>query len=365
MHHIQLKNLYVHSVNGLIEKEDGGGAGITWFCGGTTTPTKFDGILIEDCHIKTTDRDGIVGGNTKIGTVTNSWPRSSSDWCPSINVVVRGNFLEDIGGDGIVPIGCDGAIIEYNIIEGAACRTYNNDPAQWAVGIWPWSTDNTIIQYNEVSGVKGTRDGQGYDCDYNCAGTIFQYNYSHDNEGGFMLVCDSDSGIGQINPIVRYNISQNDQAVIFHLGAGVQVYNNIIYNGSGSEVSLIENFDSCTGTGVFKNNIFLSLGTYRFNSNVVTDDSFSNNCWRANLWIGPSGPGWTDGRPSGTNEVTSDPQFVSGGSGGDGIDTLDGYKLQSGSPCIGAGTTISNNGGYDFWGNVLYNGNPDIGGHEY
>ena len=47
-----------------------------------------------------------------------------------------------------------------------------------------------------------------------------------------------------------------------------------------------------------------------------------------------------------------------------GINNLDGFKLQSGSPCIGAGTTITGNGGYDFWDNVLYNGSPDIGAHE-
>jgi hypothetical protein len=368
MRHIHLKNLYVHSVNGLIEKEDGGGAGIGWHCSGSTPKSRLDDLLIEDCHIETTDRDGIVGGNSNIGTTTNAWPRSSSDWYPSTHVVVRSNFLEDIGGDGIVPIGCDGALIEYNVIEGAACRTYNNDPTQFAVGIWPWSSDNTTIQYNEVSGVKGTHDGQGYDCDYNCANTLFQYNYSHDNEGGFMLVCDNDDGIGQINPIVRYNISQNDEAVIFHLGAGVQIYNNVIYQGSGTDVYLVRNFAGCTGTGVFKNNIFKSLGRYRFDYNAMRDNSFSNNCWRADSWrkeILWYGSGiFVSGRPSGTNEVTSDPSFVSDGSGGDGIDTLAGYKLQSGSPCIGVGTTITGNGGYDFWGNSLYNGNPDVGAHE-
>ncbi len=99
-----------------------------------------------------------------------------------------------------------------------------------------------------------------------------------------------------------------------------------------------------------------------------SNNDFSNNCWRANSWkketLWDGSTIYSNGRPSGSNEVTSDPQLVSGGSGGDGINTLDGYKLRATSPCINAGTSISNNGGYDFWGNVLYNGNPDIGAEE-
>jgi len=368
MRHIQLKNLYVHSVNGLIAKEDGGGCGIGWSGNGQTTKSRLDDLLIEGCHVKTTDRDGIVGGNKYIGTTTNAWPRSSTDWFPNTHVLIRGNFLEDIGGDGIVPVGSDGAIVEYNLIDGGACRTYNNNPTQYAAGIWPWSADNTVIQYNEVTGMKGTNDGQGYDCDYNCANTLFQYNYSHNNEGGFMLTCYSEDGIGNIDPIVRYNISQNDGAIIFHLGASTNIYNNIIYQGSGSDVYLIGNFANCSGPGYFKNNIFFSLGKFRFDYNAMRDNSFNNNCWIANSWkkeILWYGSGiFSNGRPSGSNDITSNPLFVNGGSGGDGLDSLDGYKLQSNSPCINAGITISNNGGRDFWGNHLYNGNPDVGAYE-
>lgn len=34
-----------------------------------------------------------------------------------------------------------------------------------------------------------------------------QYNYSHNNEGGFMLIM---NGFPHTRPIIRYNISQND-----------------------------------------------------------------------------------------------------------------------------------------------------------
>lgn len=58
-----------------------------------------------------------------------------------------------------------------------------------AAGIWPWSCDNTLVQFNEVSGHKAPWDAQGFDSDWNCRGTVIQYNYSHDNYGGLVLVC--------------------------------------------------------------------------------------------------------------------------------------------------------------------------------
>src|SRR5215472_16367327 len=46
-----------------------------------------------------------------------------------------------------------------------------------------------VFQYNEAYLTRGTRDGEGFDSDYNSRNAIFQHNYSHDNEGGFMLIC--------------------------------------------------------------------------------------------------------------------------------------------------------------------------------
>jgi hypothetical protein len=55
------------------------------------------------------------------------------------------------------------------------------------------------------------------------------------------------------------------------------------------------------------------------------------------------------------------------GSAGLGIDTLDGYRLQPGSPCIDSGRSIPNNGSLDFWGNPVPDpvGVCDRGVHEY
>ena len=51
--------------------------------------------------------------------------------------------------------------------------------------------------------------------------------------------------------------------------------------------------------------------------------------------------------------IVADPQFVSGGTGSDGMNTVDGYQLKDSSPAIGTGIFILNNGGFDFWGNIV------------
>ncbi|KKL25941.1 hypothetical protein LCGC14_2400270, partial [marine sediment metagenome] len=70
-----------------------------------------------------------------------------------------------------------------------------------------------------------------------------------------------------INPIVRYNISQNETVEVSHLSGGVdgaKFYNNTAYIGSGLSGVLIMYHKSwggySTNTSYF-NNIFYNLGT--------------------------------------------------------------------------------------------------------
>ncbi len=362
-HHVQLKNLYVHDVNGTNVKKDGGGYGIAWNNGGDRVKSRFDGLLIENCHLVRTDRNGICGGGYG----------DRRNWYPSLNVVIRGNRIEDFGGDGIVPSGTDGCLIERNVLKNGRQRAKDS-----ACGIWPFSCDNTIIQFNEVSGMKlnGGVDGQGYDSDYNCRNTIFQYNYSHDNEGGFFMACDwapkgDPSIVGNIGVIVRYNISQNDGVPggktegnpIMFVGPvrDVQIYNNVIYvtkrmnnrlmvNTWVTELGPPENIS-------YYNNIFYAepetaLGWVIGGSRNVV---FENNVFFGNK-LQP---------PPGVKGITVDPMLFNPGNGKDGIASLEGYKLKEGSPCIGAGRIIPNNGSRDFWGNkVPGDKNPSIGAFE-
>ena len=58
-------------------------------------------------------------------------------------------------------------------------------------------------------------------------GTIYQYNYSHNNGGGSMLICLNEA----YNGVFRYNISQNDlkALIIFQGNPLAKIYNNVFY----------------------------------------------------------------------------------------------------------------------------------------
>ncbi|WP_052444463.1 right-handed parallel beta-helix repeat-containing protein [Flammeovirga sp. OC4] len=202
-HHIVLEGLEIFDVNGLLEKKKGGGSAILWQNQGEKKKTRFVDLQILNNYMHHCERNAINSkGNIK-----------RTNWHPSTGVVIRGNLIENIPGDGIVPLGCDGALIEYNIIRKGIDAMPMGDAA---VGIWPWSSDNTLVQFNSVSDQRAKWDGQGYDSDFNCFNTTFQYNLSFDNWGGFILICNNGFSLGKPNnsgtenSVVKYNLSIND-----------------------------------------------------------------------------------------------------------------------------------------------------------
>lgn len=204
---IKLNNLYIHDVNGQMVKGNGRGCGIFLWNGGTSTKSRFVDMIIENCHLENCTRDGIIWAGGR-------YIDHEKNWYPNLNTIVRNNLLEKIAGDAIVPVGCDGTLIEYNVVRD--WLTNREEEVGAAAGIWPWSSDNTTIQFNDVSGIIAKSDGQAFDSDYNCKNTVIQYNYSHDNKGGFVLVCNDASAsadgwsVGVLDTKIRYNVSIND-----------------------------------------------------------------------------------------------------------------------------------------------------------
>ncbi len=88
-------------------------------------------------------------------------------------VFTRSNPAADLYGIGDFTAqkhwGCDGALVEHNTMRD--CARLGKE-AGAAAGIWPWSCDNTVIQFNEVSDHKAPWDAQGFDSDWNCRGTV-------------------------------------------------------------------------------------------------------------------------------------------------------------------------------------------------
>ncbi|MBT2189346.1 right-handed parallel beta-helix repeat-containing protein [Sphingobium sp. H33] len=226
---IALRDLYIHDIKGTNERKDNGG--IVFSALGPAVPTRFEGITIERNLLWKVDRSGIAGISDQV---------SVARWFPSRFVVIRDNVLEDIGGDGIVARGADGTLIEHNIVRHAASRApgYN-------VAIWQWSTDNTLIQLNEAAFTHGIYDGMGFDSDFNSRNTTLLSNFSHDNEGGFLLICtpvvrDPVENIGNSGTLVRQNVSYNDRERIIQLGGASDalIEKNVIHAGPG-EVQMV------------------------------------------------------------------------------------------------------------------------------
>jgi hypothetical protein len=353
-----IKNLDIHDVNGQLAKANGGGSGILWVMEGDT-PSRFVDALIQGNHIYDVDRNGIGGWSTY-----GAYQGNSNYYSPGMKI--RQNLIERIPGDGIVPIGTNGAIVEYNI-----CRDFNDNlpNGDAAAGIWPWNALNTIIQHNEVSGHMASWDGQGFDSDYNCSGTIIQYNYSHDNCGGFLLICsDGQWGGYNNNSIIRYNISVNDGFRTWGSGANfcpaihiagnaynAKVYNNTIYMGPKPASVTKEFVNSANWNGwanktYFYNNIFYAAEPSTFSMNQSTNNTFSHNLYFGNMsYTGDAKP------------ISGDPLFVNPGSS----DDVYNYQLQTNSKALKAGMIIANNGGMDFFGNPVSSTSlPNVGAYN-
>lgn len=290
-HHIVLDALNIHDVNGTLAKHSGEGCGILVETRWKERPSAFDSLTIENCIIRRCERNGI--------TWSSGWDRRK--WFPNTHTMICKNLIEEVPGDGIVPIGCDGALVEYNLMRNCTDLLPEKDAA---AGIWPWSSDNTLIQYNEVSHHKASWDGQGFDSDFNCSNTTIQYNYSHDNEGGFILICcpgpsecDTTGIVGNRGTIVQYNISINDglrtrkthigmYSPIIHIGGtatDTRVNNNILHANTRPnkqvDCSMITS-DSWGGYSyqtLFKENVFYSSDASAFRFSHSTEDSFEGN----------------------------------------------------------------------------------------
>jgi hypothetical protein len=352
-HHLVVRHMIVHDVKGRDESKDNGG--IIYSSVGEKKPSRFVDLLIEDNEVYHADRNGISGWSDR-------WERSK--WYPSLGVVVRGNRLHDIGGDGIMVSATDGALLEHNVVGRA-----NQRSAGYNIAIWTWSADNSIVQYNEAYGTRGERDGEGFDSDWNSRNTVIQYNYSHDNDGGFILICNEGGQVSEVsagNPgtIVRYNISQNDRNRGITISGPVentQVYNNTIYVGQDRnlDIVLFTDWNGWSTDTVFTNNIFYAKGEARIGHAISRADDGKHtsapglgesqkNRFDANVYFGR-----ITGLPEDGRALASDPQFVAAGKGQLGRDTLQDYALRSGSAARASGDKIAKNGGKDFWGKEL------------
>ncbi len=233
MENIRLHNLQIEDIEGAQDSKENGG--IVVDIDGYRVPSRIDRLEIFSNTLRRICRSGIV---------FRVWPHARrSDWFPSTNVKITDNILYDIGGDGIVPWACDGALVARNQVYRAACTAYEAN-----VAIWPWSCDNTLITGNTAAFTAkypGNGDGQGFDIDTNNFNTVVENNLSYHNEGGFILICGEETTLNR-KAVVRNNISISDGMSVFTLWNNledIRIYNNTVYSPNNSKaVFLIANW---------------------------------------------------------------------------------------------------------------------------
>ncbi|MEI6748543.1 MAG: DNRLRE domain-containing protein [Bacteroidota bacterium] len=353
--HIYLKNLYIHNIKGSVGQERTdkrtGGIGFA-IVSVASQETHFNDILIENCVISSCENQGII---TECVT-DDGFDPYSAEWnsMKITNAVIRNNTISNISKNAMIIRLFEGGVIENNVCYNTANGITGNT-------IFSAACSGTVFQYNEgYDNNSPDADGSLYDADLRSPNTYWQYSYSHDNAHGLFWTCTVQA---DVNVVCRYNISQNDQGVIFCINypvTSVRIYNNTVYIPSNlSPLIISERNVGGAGSRIytFNNNLIYNLSpTASYDWTTGYTRSIDYNCFYG---IHPST------EPSDAHKVTTDPKLVSPGSGGFGLNTVSGYKLQSGSSCINTGKTISNNGGRDYWGNALYTAAADIGANEY
>jgi hypothetical protein len=297
-------------------------------------PGRADGVLIDH-----NDVTGIIGeGIAFFGQWDKNGAMDYSNCSP--RVVVRNNTVRRTAGDGILLLGTDNELVEHNLVEYAG--TLGVPGTDYIAGMWPTRHVNGLWQYNEVHHTaRWVGDGEGLDNDCFVKGvTIFQYNYSHDNAGGFFLDCINPDG-GQ--SVLRYNISEGDPMIGDLCRDNALYYNNVFYAPGHILSARLE------GNGIhanrFYNNIFWCAGFKGMEHQI-----FSHNAYHGG--VAPMA--------GEDHAITGDPQFVNPGNGAGAA----GFQLLASSPCVANGLIIAGNGGSDPWGNpVSETKAPNVGAY--
>ena len=280
---------------------------------------------------------------------------SGSDDHKNADIILRNSTFLDTGGAGFVPVKSSNVLVENNLFDGTGSHL---DARMWqrGSGIWPFDSEDVLIQYNTVRNARGPLDSYGIHIDYNNENVMVQYNYSYNNEGGFAQILG-----GNINCGYRYNISVADGYRVEGVDGAIQngrlvnvsnycnvasgcpstgnfIYNNTMYVPNTFSPEIV--FKAGSGETLFQNNlIYLQDGSAVLQTSVA--ESGVNLDVQDNLFyplaLFALAPPLTDGA------LYSDP-----GLRAPGADDPAMYKLLPGSPAKSSGQWVS--GTEDYFG---------------
>lgn len=202
LHNITLSNLYIHDVSGNVYNKhmNNGGIYMTSFKPDDEEKTgvaRYDGVTVKDCFVQNVSRWGIAVGYTYRHKEFSSTELQEETFKKygNENILMTNNFVKYAGGDAITPMYALRPLIEHNTAD--SCATEMNDRVfrhpgkrmgKVAAAIWPWKCKDALFRFNEVLDTKLNQDGMAYDADSG-DGTVYEYNYSRQNEGGCIMFC--------------------------------------------------------------------------------------------------------------------------------------------------------------------------------
>lgn len=314
------------------------------------TPTIFDDVLIEGNKIENCHSNGI--------TTTNIRGELDDDSYRHTNVVIRNNEIKNVQRAGIVPLYTSGVLVERNLVD-----TFQQSYAGYGCGIWCDRANDMLFQYNEVCNGKNTMDGMAFNLDDMTRDGVIQYNYSHNNVGGGIMLHVRTNSYNR-NNTVRYNLSVNDtagyaahQAILVCVGEDAttkiedaKVYNNTFVNTN--VVHPVYKGDEI----LFENNIFY-LPNEGMASKTDAYDLGPNTSFKNNVFAGTHSPSEPQNTGANSGNVSVDESPLAGTFYG--IESLEDAmemaKLVHGSPALGMGdASIVTEAGVreDFHGNA-------------
>lgn len=380
MEHVYLDNLYIHDVDGNIGDKhmDNGGIQMNVAQPDNEEETgiaRYHDVKITNCYVRDVSRAGICVGYTYqsdrfSGTAISE---ETAKTYGHTDLIMENNYVKDVGNDGIVAMYAYRPLVQNNVADRCGADMdaenggYSNYYGYVCAGIWPWKCKEGLFQYNEGFDTVNNQDGMPWDID-SSDGTIYQYNYSHNNGGGCIMFCLNQA----YNGTFRYNISQNDLKGFLILSGNPkgEIYNNIFYV-DGDLNTKIHNPTHNGGAGVMRNNIF-----YNASAAGGTEEHMdkANDVWSHNIFYGYDDR--FDVSSLGETNLSEDPKFVDPGKAPtsillneDGMGAIhdrsvyNGYKLQEDSPAINSGVYINDMPDADFFGNQI-GLQPDIGAFE-
>ena len=375
LHDIHLINLEICDINGDMSTKHNGGvfAEISW----NTDKSKriksnFDGLYTEGCYVHDVDRTG--WSNVSVWderSLNSTWNDTLANgkihnWYPSKNIIHRNNRYERAGANALIVRVAKAPLVEY-------CSFKYNGLKGSGNASFPFNCDDALFQYNEASHTfynteanswngKKDVDAGGFDSDWKCKKTTIQYNYSHHNGHGGLLICNDGGSKTSFNDgtVIRYNVFEdNAHHIIRNSGTttNTRIYNNTFFAGKHQDsVQLVyhKSWNGYPNKTTYQNNIFYSLG--EGNSFEFTDST--NNYFEANTFFGN-----IKNEPEDSAKSKQNPMFKSANASRFNWKSYLRFLLKDDSPEIDKGIKIEGHPMKDFLGNPII-GEPDRGVFE-